>query len=121
MKRNKPICLSVFPAGPGRRRRSGDCLPKRTAKGASSIGAEEYPSAERGGDRILHADKGKPGGKKTAVSSLSFCGRGDPGESARDHQLPGSGAPHIREKFSKNGRDGHGTGRERRRPAERFL
>jgi len=46
---------------------------------------------------------------------------GRSGEPARGHQLPGSGAPHIREKFSKNGRDGHGTGRERRRPAERFL
>ncbi|MBY6271225.1 MAG: hypothetical protein CW346_03325 [Bacillaceae bacterium] len=32
--------MSVFPAGPGRRRRSGDCRPKRTAKGASSSGAE---------------------------------------------------------------------------------
>jgi len=48
----------------------------------------EYPSAERGGDRILHADKGKPGGKKTAVSFLSFCGRGDPGESARGINFP---------------------------------
>ncbi|REJ19626.1 MAG: hypothetical protein C6W57_00980 [Caldibacillus debilis] len=28
---------------------------------------------ERGGDRILHGDKGKPGGKKTAVSFFRFA------------------------------------------------
>ena len=49
MKRNKPICLSGFPAGPDRRRRSGDCRPKRTAKGVTSRGAEEYPSTGKNG------------------------------------------------------------------------
>nr|MBO2482747.1 hypothetical protein [Bacillaceae bacterium] len=115
MKRNKPICLSGFP---GRTRQAAKerGLPAETDGKKRVIqrgGRIPVDGKERGGDRILHGDKGKPGGKKTAVSFFSFFFRFAAGEIRESRRAAINFPEAERRIFGKSFRKTAGTGMAR--------